>query len=76
MTTIIGYHRARNLSSGKCEKVSGLIHCVVGHPRPSLLWPEFREIKLVLDEYLNEAAARIIREEVYGSDKEPQGRSG
>jgi len=48
--------------------------------RPSLvdsvLWPEFREIKLVLDEYLNEATERIIREEVYGNDREPQERTG
>jgi hypothetical protein len=41
-----------------------------------VLWPEFREIKLLLDEYLNEATERIIREEVYGNVKEPQERNG
>ena len=29
------------------------------------LWPEYLEIKDALDEYLNEATERIIREEVY-----------
>jgi hypothetical protein len=29
------------------------------------LWPEYLEIKEALDEYLNEATERIIREEVY-----------
>lgn len=41
-----------------------------------VLWPEFREIKQVLDEYLNEATERIIREEVFGNDREPQERTG
>ena len=41
-----------------------------------VLWPEFGEIKLVLDEYLNEATERIIREEVSGNDNEPQERTG
>ena len=41
-----------------------------------ILWPEFREIKLVLDEYLNEVTERFIREEVYGNDREPQERTG
>jgi hypothetical protein len=40
------------------------------------LWPEYLEIKKALDEYLNEATERIIREEVYGNAKEPQERSG
>jgi hypothetical protein len=30
------------------------------------LWPEYQEIREALDEYLNEATERIIREEVYG----------
>src|SRR6516225_6500401 len=29
------------------------------------LWPEYLQIKKALDEYLNEATERIIREEVY-----------
>lgn len=29
------------------------------------LWPEYLELKSALDEYLNEATERIIREEVY-----------
>ncbi len=29
------------------------------------LWPEFLELQKALDEYLNEATERIIREEVY-----------
>jgi hypothetical protein len=40
-----------------------------------VLWPEFREIKLLLDEFLNEATERFIREEVYGNDVEPQERN-
>jgi hypothetical protein len=34
------------------------------------LWPEFLEIKEALDEYLNEATERIIKEEVFGEDQE------
>src|SRR6202050_78782 len=30
------------------------------------LWPEYQQIKGALDEYLNEATERIIREEVFG----------
>jgi hypothetical protein len=30
------------------------------------LWPEYLELKQALDEYLNEAIERIIREEVFG----------
>ena len=41
-----------------------------------VLWPEFLEIKAALDEYLNEATERIIREEVYQNAKEPQVRAG
>ena len=37
------------------------------------LWPEFLEIKSALDEYLNEATERIIREEVFGNADEPVG---
>jgi hypothetical protein len=42
----------------------------------TVLWPEFLEIKAALDEYLNEATERIIREEVYQNAREPQERSG
>jgi len=41
-----------------------------------VLWPEFLEIKEALDEYLNEATERLIREEVYQNAKEPQERTG
>jgi len=36
------------------------------------LWPEFLEIKNALDEYLNEATERIIREEVFGNADEAE----
>ena len=36
------------------------------------LWPEFLEIKAALDEYLNEATERIIREEVFGNADEAE----
>ena len=39
-----------------------------------VLWPEYLEIKQVLDEYLNEVTERIIREEVYQNVAEPQER--
>lgn len=34
------------------------------------LWPEYLELKNALDEYLNEATERIIRDEVYGDAAE------
>ncbi len=42
---------------------------IVKAPRAFLdtvLWPEFREINEALTEYLSEATARVIREEVHG----------
>ena len=39
-----------------------------------VLWPEYLEIKRALDDYLNEATERIVREEVYGNVREPQER--
>ena len=39
------------------------------------LWPEFLQLKDALDEYLNEATERIIREEVYGDAAEAAERS-
>ena len=36
------------------------------------LWPEFLQIKNALDEYLNEATERIIREEVFGRTEEAE----
>ena len=42
----------------------------------STLWPEFLEIKSALDEYLNEATERIIREEVFGNSNEAEERAG
>jgi hypothetical protein len=40
------------------------------------LWPEYRELKDALDEYLNEATERIIREEVFGDAGEARERAG
>lgn len=40
------------------------------------LWPEYLELKKALDEYLNEATERIIREEVYGDAGEARARNG
>lgn len=40
------------------------------------LWPEYLEIKTALDEYLNEATERIIREEVYRDAGEAAERAG
>ena len=36
------------------------------------LWPEYLEISRALDEYLNEATERIIREEVFGDAGEAE----
>ncbi len=36
------------------------------------LWPEYVEISQALDEYLNEATERIIREEVFGDAGEAE----
>ena len=40
------------------------------------LWPEFCQIQSALDEYLNEATERIIREEVFGNSEEAEERTG
>jgi hypothetical protein len=40
------------------------------------LWPEYLEIKGALDEYLNEATERIIRDEVYRDAREATERTG
>jgi hypothetical protein len=40
------------------------------------LWPEYRELREALDEYLNEATDRIIREEVFGDAGEAKERAG
>jgi hypothetical protein len=40
------------------------------------LWPEYMELKTALDEYLNQATERIIREEVYGDAGEAPERAG
>jgi hypothetical protein len=39
-----------------------------------ILWPEFLEIKSALDDYLNEATERIIREEVFRVSEEAEER--
>jgi hypothetical protein len=40
------------------------------------LWPEYLEIARALDEYLNEATERIIRDEVFSDAGEAEERSG
>ena len=40
------------------------------------LWPEYLQIKDALDEYLNEATERIIREEVYSDSAEATEQTG
>ncbi len=40
------------------------------------LWPEYVELKEALDEYLNEATERIIREEVFGDARDASERPG
>lgn len=40
------------------------------------LWPEYVELKEALDEYLNEATERIIREEVFGDARDASERVG
>lgn len=40
------------------------------------LWPEFLQIRMALDEYLNEATERIIREEVFGNSEEAEEKAG
>ena len=41
----------------------------------TVLWPEFLQIKDALNEYLNEATERIIREEVYSNSAEAAERT-
>jgi len=41
-----------------------------------VLWPEFLQIKSALDDYLNEATERIIREEVFGNSEEAEETTG
>jgi hypothetical protein len=40
------------------------------------LWPEYLQIKKALDEYLNEATERIVRQEVYRDTREAPERAG
>jgi hypothetical protein len=40
------------------------------------LWPEYIELKAALDEYLNDATERIIREEVFGDAADAKERAG
>lgn len=40
------------------------------------LWPEYLQLKDALNEYLNQATERIIREEVYGDAREARERAG
>jgi hypothetical protein len=51
---------------------------VVKAPRSFIdrtLWPEYLQLKKALDEYLNEATERIIREEVYRDAEEAPERA-
>ncbi len=52
---------------------------VVKAPRSFIdrvLWPEYLELKSALDEYLNDATERIIREEVFRDAAEAPERAG
>ena len=40
------------------------------------LWPEYQELRAALDDYLNNATERIIREEVYRDAGEASERAG
>jgi len=40
------------------------------------LWPEYQELREALDDYLNDATERIIREEVYRDAEEASERAG
>ena len=40
------------------------------------LWPEYQELRSALNEYLNEATERIIREEVHGDAGDASERTG
>ena len=40
------------------------------------LWPEYQELRSALDEYLEQATDRIIREEVFGDAEEATERTG
>jgi hypothetical protein len=40
------------------------------------LWPEYMQLRDALDEYLNEATERIIKEEVYGDSRDAPERAG
>ena len=40
------------------------------------LWPEYLQLERALQEYLNEATERIIREEVFGISDEAEERAG
>jgi hypothetical protein len=40
------------------------------------LWPEYLELRAALDDYLNDATERIIREEVFGDAAEAPERAG
>jgi len=51
---------------------------VVRGPGPFVrqtLWPEYQELRDALNNYLNEATERIIREEVYGDAEEAKERA-
>ena len=39
------------------------------------LWPEYLELQRALDEYLNEATERIIRQEVYHDSRDARARA-
>jgi hypothetical protein len=40
------------------------------------LWPEYEELRAALNDYLNDATERIIREEVFGDAAEAAERAG
>jgi hypothetical protein len=81
-------HWHRRLFSALCRrydlqpyryKRQRLTTVVVRAPRSFVektLWPEYLELTQALDEYLNEATERIIREEVYRDARDAPERAG
>lgn len=60
----------------RCQRYSTI---TLRAPRSFLnntLWPEYLEIQRALDEYLEEATERIIRDEVFGDDEEAEEIAG
>lgn len=49
-------------------------NCRHGRTHNDLLWPEYYQLAEALREYLDDATARIIREEVFKDTDDPEAR--